>query len=539
MITDMAEAGAGYIQVISGRGVAQPGSDLFALLESLLPVKFGDGVEQHENVGGELLSLEQAHSARHGVSSLSVATSQTKSADSAAYGIKARFEDVMEVPFPFRGRSVESKVHAEYQPLTLLSGEKVMATGEAGPWWTVREQDGVRHYRSALELPFVPGGGVLHEAFNEFQFLAMVPLIHWLREIGNEIVFRPPPLRACYIFDDPNLHWPTYGRVKYREIAAHAERENYHVSFATVPLDVWYTHSGTAEIFRQNSRRLSLTVHGNNHTRYELAQKYTNDERLALLSQANQRIKKLERRTGLSVSRVMIPPHGACSDQMLAVLPLQGFDGACISSGSLRFHNRGQAWTRTVGFSPSEVIHGCPVMPRWGLKGPTENILLLAAFLGQPLILRGHHQDLKEGLEVLDKAARFINGLGRVFWSNLSDIMRVNYEWRVQGEVCHVRPRSREVTVSVPDRVNRVIVDSPSDIMDGNWKLDAVQGNGTTRSGQFAEWAGFNSNIQRISLNSTFGNPMGENRGTSPPPVALVRRILMEGRDRLVGLGRF
>jgi len=38
-----------------------------------------------------------------------------------------------------------------------------------------------------------------------------------------------PPLRACFVIDDPNLHWPSYGHLDYRRMAEHARRGGYHV----------------------------------------------------------------------------------------------------------------------------------------------------------------------------------------------------------------------------------------------------------------------------------------------------------------------
>ena len=143
-------------------------------------------------------------------------------------------------------------------------------------------------------------------------------------------------------------------------------------------------------IFREHPERLSLSVHGNNHTKRELGRAYSEDrEGRSYCRQAIQRIERFERRTGLAVSRVMVPPYGACSEEMLAALPRYGFEAACISHGSLRFHNKTRAWTKNLGFLPSEMIEGCPVLPRWGLTGPTTNSILLAAFLKQAIILQG------------------------------------------------------------------------------------------------------------------------------------------------------
>jgi hypothetical protein len=150
-------------------------------------------------------------------------------------------------------------------------------------------------------------------------------------------------------------------------------------------------------------------------------------------------VERLERKAGLRVDRVMVPPHGACSAEMLAALPRCGFEAACVSSGSLRAHNRERPWARTLGYLPSDTIEDCSVLPRWALTPGAENALLVAAYLGQAIVLRGHHRDLRHGLEVLDEAAAAINRLGEVRWSGLAQIARGNYRWRLEGTTLRVQ----------------------------------------------------------------------------------------------------
>jgi hypothetical protein len=403
---------------------------LLSTLEGVIPVGFSFSPEPQPEIRGEILTTNDPRPAdleKRDVSSFSVPSGEVASNEGKLVEIAVQFADDPSVPFPFRGRSLRTKVAFLPTALTLRPDERSLATCDLGPVWAFSEREGKKHFRSAFALPLLPADGSLQDVLNGIRFLEIVPLLHWLRELSPNSPSGSSPLRACFIFDDPNLHWLRYGFVDYRQLATHAERENYHVSFATIPLDTWFTHRGAAEIFRNRKNRLSLLVHGNNHTKRELARPYTEPERIFLLKQAIQRIERLEHRSGLAVSRVMVPPHGACSEEMLAALPACGFEAACISHGSLRAHNRSRAWTKTLGILPFELIRGCPVLPRWGVTGDLKNTILLAAFLKQAIILRGHHQDLKEGPELLDDLARFINGLGPVAWLNMTDMARSSY----------------------------------------------------------------------------------------------------------------
>jgi hypothetical protein len=425
---------------------------LLTVLEDLFPVKFSFALGYEIGIAGEILTASVCRMSKGGgmnVPSLSVPPCETAPDKRELIEIAVRFLDDRDVPFPFRGRSLWTKVSAQPNALALSPRERVLATCESGPVWVVSESEGVKHFRSSFSLPVLSADGGLQDVLNGRRFLEVLPLLHWLREVCSSRSEDGPALRACFIFDDPNLHWPRYGLVDYQHIAIHAERENYHVAFATIPFDSWFTHSGTAAIFRKHQSRLSLLVHGNNHTKRELAQVFSESERLFLLKQAIRRIERLERRSGLNVSRVMVPPHGACSEEMLAALPLCGFEAACISHGSLRAHNKTRAWTKTLGYLPSEMVRGCPVFPRWGFSDDIRNTILLAAFLKQAIIIRGHHQDLKRGMELLDDLAGFINGLGPVVWSNMRDLSRSNQRWIASSWHSSASPTNSAITPKI------------------------------------------------------------------------------------------
>jgi hypothetical protein len=264
------------------------------------------------------------------------------------------------------------------------------------------------------------------------------------------------------MFDDPNLHWKSYGHVNYPQLLHHAKSHNYHVSIATVPMDGWFTHRATAALFRNNPDRLSLLIHGNNHTHRELAQVLSDEDRLALGAQALLRTTSLEHASGLCVPRVMAAPHGACSKAMAAVLLRLGFEAACISRGSIMAHNRDHAWSKTVGLHPAEFLgNGLPIIPRFGLAPTCHTEVLLASFLGQPIIPVGHHHEIAGGLDLLQQLAEFINSLGDVQWSDLGSIARSNFLSQREGNVLYIKMYSRRVKLTVPEGITQVCVERP------------------------------------------------------------------------------
>jgi hypothetical protein len=507
---------------------------LLPTLEELLPVSFSFSPDQTLETAGEILT-EGTHAVEKdigaSVSTFKVPHEETASGKDGLSEIAVQFLDEPNVPFPYRGRSLRTKALVP-NILRLTASEKPLATCAQGPVWAYSERGEIKHFRSAFSLPVIQAQAGLQDVLGGHRFLEVLPLLCWLQTMCSSISYEGPPLRACFVFDDPNLHWPRYGFVDYQKLVIQAERENYHVSFATIPLDTWFTHRETAAIFRDHPSRLSLAIHGNNHTKRELAQVYTMKERVFLVRQAIKRIERLESRIGFAVSRVMVPPHGACSEEMLAALANHGFEAACISHGSLRAHNSNKAWTKNLGFLPSERIEGCPVIPRWGLSGDLTNTILLAAFLKQAIILRGHHQDLRDGIELLDNWARLINGLGNVAWSNLTDLSRSNYQWRVAGANCQLKPLGRKGTCSLPTEVTRLAVDGFTSSPSEGWKIQVPNGPVLKASpGKYISLPPRKDPAISYEIAPSGQTSVGRISG-STPPVALVRRLLTEARDR-------
>jgi hypothetical protein len=246
---------------------------LLPILENLLPVTFSFSEEQTPETAGEIL-VGDAAVAKQGngknISSYKVPQGDASLGGRDLIEIAVRFPDEPNVPFPYRARSLRTNVSPEPSVLSLRTNERPLATSAAGPVWAYSENEGVKHFRSAFALPDLQSDQCLREILCGERFLEMLPLLCWLREICADSLYDGPPLRACFIFDDPNLHWPSYGFVNYKKLAIQSERENYHISFATIPLDAWFTHSEAASIFREHPKRLSLSIHGNNHTKWDL-----------------------------------------------------------------------------------------------------------------------------------------------------------------------------------------------------------------------------------------------------------------------------
>src|SRR5690349_11370846 len=152
------------------------------LLEGLLPVDFI--AANQEDCLGEIIPGDKLENPRSGIpgrSTLQLPQLKTASTHPDLSAGEVRFEDDPEVPFPFRGRQIVTNVPVHAEPLRLQKGERLLASNSAGPVWTVSLAQGARYFRSAFGLPEIGAGGNLRDAFSPENFLAMLPVIHFLR----------------------------------------------------------------------------------------------------------------------------------------------------------------------------------------------------------------------------------------------------------------------------------------------------------------------------------------------------------------------
>lgn len=461
-----------------------------------------------------------------------VPESEARNPGEAPLSVDVQFADDPAVPFPFRGRSLRTKVAVLPIALSLERHERALAFAEGRPIWAVSALGSANQARTGLSLPELSESGCLADVLNGERFLELLPLLEWFRNLTGMKEYGVRPVRACFMFDDPNLHWSKYGCVDYGKIVEEAARVNYHVAFAMVPLDTWATHEATARLFRTNSKYVSLLVHGNDHTRKELGVPRSAQSRERLIRQAVRRIDRFERRTGLCVARVMAAPHGACTGDVLHDLRRGGFEGATISHGSLRAHNRSEPWTQSIGYLPSELIRGCPVVPRFRLNASAENAILLAAYLDQAIIMVGHHQDLQAGTDLLGSLAAKINSLGDVQWGNLSQICRGNYYSRIEGDTLRIRPSGTKLVIVAPTALGALQLEQGKFSSEQSWRvsLDRIY-TGEARTGATYDAS--------ISQGTQIAISAEDHLWPAQPPAfgpidgrAVLRRLLSEARDR-------
>ncbi len=420
--------------------------------------------------------------------------------------------------------------------------DSVLATIQDRPVWIADEHKGTRRDIVASPLPELGPTDHLRDLFRNGRFLRLFPLLHFIARLCRAHGWSPPPIRATFLIDDPNLHAVRYGHLNLREIAKQSAVHRYSLAVATVPLDCWYFSTQAARLFRENHDRLSLLIHGNDHLREELARPMSFDDRLRQLAQARRRIADFERRAAVEVSPVMAPPHGSCSEDAARAMLLTGYSAACIS--------RPYPWLASppldrplAGWLPAELVAGgLPVIPRYSINKDRSE-LLFRAWLGQPLVVYGHHGDLAHGLDRLSELADLINGFGEVRWCSLAAISRTNGSRQLANGTLRIGLFSREFDGLQPEESTHLAVSLPTphayrgslQIRINDAVHDLVRSDVELTTSRVPMAGGQHFSIRLLHTEEVDFTALPSPRPRLWP---IVRRFLTEGRDRLQPVSR-
>ncbi len=456
--------------------------------------------------------------------------------DEAAAGAPRPVELAAALPLPLHGARL-SDCHAA--PLDDGAAGAVLAFVDGAPAWVAAAD---RHVVACAPAELEPEEA-LRERLAPGRCLALLAVVHFLRSLAGDLRWSPPPLRAAFVVDDPNLHWPSYGHLHYRELLAHAREHRYHLAVAMVPLDGWLAHRGTARLFRDGTAQLSVCVHGNDHDGPELGRPRDNAEAIALAAQALTRMAAFERRTGVAVSRVMVPPHERVSEPAARALVTCGYEAICTTRPYPWVTTREDLpWlTRPADAGPlaawgsvDVVAGGLPLLLRSSLEHSRED-LVLRAFLGQPLILYGHHDAFAGGLDVLAEAAADINRLGDVHWQSLAAIVRAGAETRRAGSSLEVRLMSRRARLDVPGGARELSVDLAALAPEGA-RVRLYNGGPPTEIAAGSPAALHGDGPRRVELELVAANDSDAIGSRRPRLRPLARRLASEARDRGLAL---
>ena len=500
---------------------------LFSALEALFDARFEEREHGRDDGLDAALVFDGILAEDARIPVLRFVLADERPPDAAASVVSLGLAEPLDVRL--RGRRLSESglaaIHAR------LSEGEPLAWDDVGSVWALDRRSGTE---TALVAPNeLAPDEPLRDRLSAGRFLELLPLVHLLRRAtGYDGWSRPPP-RATFVFDDPNLHWPSYGYIRFPDLARHARDHGYHAAMAIIPLDCWYAHPAAARHFRPGEP-LSLTMHGNDHVFHELGLPVDVPDAVPLFEQAIRRVSKLEQRAQLDVNRVMVPPHESCTDEMMESMLQPGIEAVC------RAPIWWKEWTperiRTARWNMGEISpSGAPVLGRHKISDPrSHDEVLLNLYLDQPAILYGHHVDVADGYGILADVAASLNAVEGLTWASLGSIARMNTITRSDGDVLQAWLFSRSAVVDADPGTRAVQVQLPSyeryesdRIVHGGREYELASENGVVHATVPLDDATARVELRLVRQRTA---PPARLR---PAPHAVVRRATRELRDRV------
>jgi len=210
--------------------------------------------------------------------------------------------------------------------------------------------------------------------------------------------------------------------LNYRDLLAKVDQTGATTTIGFIPWNYRRTNQGVAQLFRERSDRLSLCVHGCDHTNAEFAT--TDVSKLhAKVRLASQRMSAHVASTGIPFARAMVFPQGQFSSESLRVLKCSNYM-AGINSGAIPVDVKTNHNLRIADFLDVAItkFSAFPLFLR-RYPGRLEDCAL-DLFFGKPLLIVEHHDYFRDGYKAFVEFISKLSSLSdRLEWRGLNDIL--------------------------------------------------------------------------------------------------------------------
>jgi hypothetical protein len=513
-------------------------SELLRALEEAFPVRFTGSSDADIDTAGAAIVLPGGRKpARLRVPCLTLSAQDERRERGRAFHVE--MSRAVGLDRALHGQTLREDGQRPPVSLPVGSGAQVLATAAGSPVWVLNDASGTHEEAAGSAPTELHDHEFLRDRLTAGRFWSLLPIVHFLKRITFGLAGPSERHRACFVIDDPNVRWGSYGYVRFADLARDARECGYHVALATIPLDLLLPGGRAAGLL---GSELSLAVHGSDHLRGELGRHDDRDTE-RLVRSAVARVARFERREGVRVDRVMCPPHGTCGAATLRALFRAGFFGLAASRpfawDGFADHRR---W-RLGGWLPAQMAAGgLPVIPRYPL-GRNLDDLVFRALLGLPLVMYCHHGDLSDGFEPFRTAAARVADLGAVEWMPLASVARNRVRVREQDGLAEVTLFSRDARLSRPEAPRlRVEVPRVFDAADRMYvSIDGERHSVAPRPDGGAGITVANRSSDRVvRIRLLAPEPLGRAPAWEwyPRPWPVARRVMTETRDRLLPILR-
>jgi hypothetical protein len=256
-------------------------------------------------------------------------------------------------------------------------------------------------------------------------FSRVIPASMFIQHAFGRHCWQRPQPSATFIIDDPLLT-ENYGFLNYRQLLRALGDQRFSATIAFIPFNYRRSQASVVDFFRSRPDRLSLCIHGCDHTGGEFA---TAD--LSALSAmarlADDRMKAQEKTTGLGYDKIMVFPQGRFSAAALKALRCNDFVAAVNTSPISEDSSPGDELIVREWLDVAMTrYHGFPLFVR-RYQGPVADFAF-DLFLGKPLLIVAHHTDFKNGYRELAAFVGALNVLNTdLKWGGLRNTLSLAY----------------------------------------------------------------------------------------------------------------
>ena len=299
-----------------------------------------------------------------------------------------------------------------------LDGIALMKTGELASLVSFARGPSRIFLLAGSELLDVAAPASTSDRDAEF-YAQLAPWLMFLRSGFGEWSWHNPNPRAAWIIDDPLLK-ENYGFLRYSDLVEALDADDVTASIAFIPWNRGRNSAETIALFRSRDDRLSVCVHGCDHTENE----FGSGSPAALRAKARMavaRMEELREREGLAYEPVMVFPQGGFCKGALEALAAEGFLAALNTSV---FGEDYQAGDLVVGdlLDPAISRYGrCPLFSR---KYPVSIFpVAFDVFVGKPALLVEHHGYFRNGCRPMTDFVRRLKAQSpNLIWSSPGEI---------------------------------------------------------------------------------------------------------------------
>ena len=329
--------------------------------------------------------------------------------------------------------------------LITLSGRPffVSAATQAGPVFIIAATrvDDVRTFVSARPEA---ASGCVH----------LFPAAMYLKWAFGKAAWRREKSRACLIVDDPLLK-EGYGFLNFQNLAEMMDTCDFATSVGFIPWNFRRTGRKTADLFRERKDRLSLCVHGCDHTQGEFG--LSDAARLGYMARtATERMERHANATQLPFDNVMVFPQGIFSVPAMQALKANGYIAA-INFDVFPVDSGGPIEMKALLEPAVTAFGGFPLFLR---RRPEETAEIASdLFWGCPAFIMAHHDFFRDRRRAIEAVMR-VNAIeGGVEWRSIGEIVRRSHLLKEGPEgMMQVKGYVAEMLIENPEAFERACV---------------------------------------------------------------------------------